>query len=124
MASLPGVGIVGKEGRQASLAADFSINQFSYLTKSTPSALSSDRKRNLRERSARTLDDRDDETAMDDCLLLRVLLVSVLTQSPSSLSNSNVQRPVACTSSPGTSNGSLNVRIRKRGGGLRQDAYK
>lgn len=28
-----GVGIVGKEGRQASLAADFSINQFSYLTK-------------------------------------------------------------------------------------------
>jgi phospholipid-translocating ATPase len=33
MASLPGVGIVGKEGRQASLAADFSINQFSYLTK-------------------------------------------------------------------------------------------
>lgn len=30
---LTGVGIVGKEGRQASLAADFSINQFSYLTK-------------------------------------------------------------------------------------------
>lgn len=30
---LSGVGIVGKEGRQASLAADFSINQFSYLTK-------------------------------------------------------------------------------------------
>ncbi|KAK8844583.1 hypothetical protein IAR55_006430 [Kwoniella newhampshirensis] len=28
-----GVGIVGKEGNQASLAADFSINQFSYLTK-------------------------------------------------------------------------------------------
>ncbi|GAA5838969.1 hypothetical protein JCM11251_007842 [Rhodosporidiobolus azoricus] len=28
-----GVGIVGKEGRQASLAADFSVNQFSYLTK-------------------------------------------------------------------------------------------
>ncbi|RHZ62903.1 hypothetical protein Glove_334g35 [Diversispora epigaea] len=28
-----GVGIVGKEGRQASLAADFSILQFSYLTK-------------------------------------------------------------------------------------------
>ncbi|VEU24083.1 DEKNAAC105275 [Brettanomyces naardenensis] len=28
-----GVGIVGKEGRQASLAADFSITQFSYLTK-------------------------------------------------------------------------------------------
>ena len=28
-----GVGIVGKEGKQASLAADFSINQFSYLTK-------------------------------------------------------------------------------------------
>jgi phospholipid-translocating ATPase len=27
-----GIGIVGKEGRQASLAADFSINQFSYLT--------------------------------------------------------------------------------------------
>ena len=29
----PGVGIVGKEGKQASLAADFSINQFSHLTK-------------------------------------------------------------------------------------------
>ena len=28
-----GVGIVGKEGMQASLAADFSIVQFSYLTK-------------------------------------------------------------------------------------------
>jgi phospholipid-translocating ATPase len=28
-----GVGIVGKEGRQASLAADFSIDQFCYLTK-------------------------------------------------------------------------------------------
>nr|XP_018266345.1 phospholipid-translocating ATPase [Kwoniella dejecticola CBS 10117]OBR88503.1 phospholipid-translocating ATPase [Kwoniella dejecticola CBS 10117] len=28
-----GVGIVGKEGKQASLSADFSINQFSYLTK-------------------------------------------------------------------------------------------
>ena len=28
-----GVGIVGKEGRQASLAADFSITQFCYLTK-------------------------------------------------------------------------------------------
>ncbi|RMD42535.1 hypothetical protein DV735_g2591, partial [Chaetothyriales sp. CBS 134920] len=28
-----GIGIVGKEGRQASLAADFSITQFSYLTK-------------------------------------------------------------------------------------------
>jgi phospholipid-translocating ATPase len=28
-----GVGIVGKEGRQASLAADFSIDQFSYITK-------------------------------------------------------------------------------------------
>ncbi|KAH3955370.1 P-type phospholipid transporter [Parastagonospora nodorum] len=28
-----GVGIVGKEGRQASLAADFSIEQFCYLTK-------------------------------------------------------------------------------------------
>ncbi|GAA5973557.1 hypothetical protein JCM11641_007117 [Rhodosporidiobolus odoratus] len=28
-----GVGIVGKEGRQASLAADFSVNQFSFLTK-------------------------------------------------------------------------------------------
>lgn len=27
-----GVGIVGKEGRQASLAADFSVTQFSYLT--------------------------------------------------------------------------------------------
>jgi len=26
-----GVGIVGKEGRQASLAADFSITQFSHL---------------------------------------------------------------------------------------------
>lgn len=30
---LIGVGIVGKEGKQASLAADFSINQFSFLTK-------------------------------------------------------------------------------------------
>jgi phospholipid-translocating ATPase len=28
-----GVGIVGKEGRQASLAADFSVTQFSHLTK-------------------------------------------------------------------------------------------
>ena len=28
-----GVGIVGKEGKQASLAADFSIYQFSHLTK-------------------------------------------------------------------------------------------
>jgi phospholipid-translocating ATPase len=28
-----GVGIVGKEGRQASLAADFSVSQFSHLTK-------------------------------------------------------------------------------------------
>ncbi|KAK0538639.1 putative aminophospholipid-translocase [Tilletia horrida] len=28
-----GIGIVGKEGKQASLAADFSINQFSFLTK-------------------------------------------------------------------------------------------
>ena len=28
-----GIGIVGKEGKQASLAADFSINQFSYLAK-------------------------------------------------------------------------------------------
>ncbi|RDB17601.1 putative phospholipid-transporting ATPase IIB [Hypsizygus marmoreus] len=28
-----GVGIVGKEGRQASLAADFSVTQFSFLTK-------------------------------------------------------------------------------------------
>jgi phospholipid-translocating ATPase len=28
-----GIGIVGKEGMQASLAADFSITQFSYLTK-------------------------------------------------------------------------------------------
>ena len=26
-----GIGIVGKEGKQASLAADFSINQFSFL---------------------------------------------------------------------------------------------
>ncbi len=26
-----GIGIVGKEGKQASLAADFSINQFSYI---------------------------------------------------------------------------------------------
>ena len=26
-----GVGIVGKEGKQAALAADFSINQFNYL---------------------------------------------------------------------------------------------
>jgi len=31
--SFAGVGIVGKEGKQASLAADFSINQFSHLTK-------------------------------------------------------------------------------------------
>jgi hypothetical protein len=31
--STVGVGIVGKEGRQASLAADFSITQFSFLTK-------------------------------------------------------------------------------------------
>lgn len=30
---LLGVGIVGKEGRQASLAADFSVTQFSHLTK-------------------------------------------------------------------------------------------
>lgn len=28
-----GIGIVGKEGKQAALAADFSINQFSYLTR-------------------------------------------------------------------------------------------
>ncbi|CAF3011590.1 unnamed protein product, partial [Rotaria sp. Silwood2] len=28
-----GIGIVGKEGKQASLAADFSINQFSYLSR-------------------------------------------------------------------------------------------
>mmetsp|Transcript_39366 Transcript_39366/g.37839 ORF Transcript_39366/g.37839 Transcript_39366/m.37839 type:complete len:120 (+) Transcript_39366:2613-2972(+) len=28
-----GIGIVGKEGKQASLASDFSINQFSYLTR-------------------------------------------------------------------------------------------
>jgi phospholipid-translocating ATPase len=28
-----GVGIVGKEGKQASLAADFSITQFSHLSK-------------------------------------------------------------------------------------------
>ena len=32
-AACVGVGIVGKEGRQASLAADFSINQFSYLAR-------------------------------------------------------------------------------------------
>jgi magnesium-transporting ATPase (P-type) len=31
--SLTGVGIVGKEGKQASLAADFSVTQFSFLTK-------------------------------------------------------------------------------------------
>lgn len=31
--SVTGVGIVGKEGKQASLAADFSIMQFSHLTK-------------------------------------------------------------------------------------------
>lgn len=30
---LAGVGIVGKEGKQASLAADFSVTQFSFLTK-------------------------------------------------------------------------------------------
>jgi phospholipid-translocating ATPase len=30
---LEGVGIVGKEGKQASLAADFSVTQFSHLTK-------------------------------------------------------------------------------------------
>ena len=30
---MSGVGIVGKEGKQASLAADFSVTQFSYLTK-------------------------------------------------------------------------------------------
>jgi phospholipid-translocating ATPase len=28
-----GIGIVGKEGMQAALASDFSINQFSYLKK-------------------------------------------------------------------------------------------
>lgn len=28
-----GIGIVGKEGKQASLAADFSINQFSYISR-------------------------------------------------------------------------------------------
>ena len=28
-----GVGIVGKEGKQASLAADFSVTQFSFLTR-------------------------------------------------------------------------------------------
>jgi P-type E1-E2 ATPase len=28
-----GLGIVGKEGKQASLAADFSINQFSYISR-------------------------------------------------------------------------------------------
>ncbi len=26
-----GIGVVGKEGKQAALAADFSINQFNYL---------------------------------------------------------------------------------------------
>ena len=31
--SFSGVGIVGKEGKQASLAADFSVTQFSHLTK-------------------------------------------------------------------------------------------
>ena len=31
--SCSGVGIVGKEGKQASLAADFSVTQFSHLTK-------------------------------------------------------------------------------------------
>jgi phospholipid-translocating ATPase len=31
--SVSGVGIVGKEGKQASLAADFSVTQFSFLTK-------------------------------------------------------------------------------------------
>lgn len=30
---MSGVGIVGKEGKQASLAADFSVTQFSFLTK-------------------------------------------------------------------------------------------
>ena len=33
VSSGPGVGIVGKEGKQASLAADFSVTQFSFLTK-------------------------------------------------------------------------------------------
>jgi phospholipid-translocating ATPase len=33
LTDLLGIGIVGKEGKQASLAADFSIDQFSYLTK-------------------------------------------------------------------------------------------
>ena len=33
MFTTAGVGIVGKEGKQASLAADFSVTQFSYLTK-------------------------------------------------------------------------------------------
>lgn len=28
-----GIGIVGKEGKQASLAADFSINEFSYISR-------------------------------------------------------------------------------------------
>jgi phospholipid-translocating ATPase len=28
-----GIGIVGKEGKQASLAADFSVNQFSYISR-------------------------------------------------------------------------------------------
>lgn len=31
--SCKGVGIVGKEGKQASLAADFSVTQFSFLTR-------------------------------------------------------------------------------------------
>ena len=33
MSTCLGVGIVGKEGKQASLAADFSVTQFSHLTK-------------------------------------------------------------------------------------------
>lgn len=33
IADPPGIGIVGKEGKQASLAADFSITQFSHLAK-------------------------------------------------------------------------------------------
>jgi phospholipid-translocating ATPase len=33
IAPLPGVGVLGKEGKQASLAADFSVTQFGRLTK-------------------------------------------------------------------------------------------
>ena len=38
-----GVGIVGKEGKQASLSADFSIAQFSHLTKLLGTAVPSGR---------------------------------------------------------------------------------